>query len=206
MPPLANFLHHLILHGGPMLAGAVAAWLVACWPEKPPPFDPAGGGQVVRHGWIFRAFSLVCLVILGGPALVIVYGAAVTMDRDPALMREPVALLIIIPLLILGLSIYLTAEAFRVRIDVTPAGIIGRSPWRRRRAAIRWEDVTEVFYSHWFDWLTIKSRDGPTIRAHYFLRGFPWLARAVLLNVSPEVYERDAVILESLAARTRVDA
>jgi hypothetical protein len=206
MPPLADVLHHLILHGGPILAGAAAAWLVACWPEKPPPFDREVGGQVVRHGWVFRAFSLVCLVVLGGASLLISYGATVAIDRDPAVMREPAALLIVVPLSVLALSIYLAAEAFRVRIDITSAGIIGRSPWRRRRAAIRWEDVAEVFYSHWFDWLTIKGRDGQTIRAHYFLRGFPWLARAVLLNTSPEVYQRDDVILESLAARARSDA
>jgi hypothetical protein len=200
----ANFLHHLILHGGPMLAGAAAAWLVACWPEKPPPFD-AGGGQVIRHGWTFRAFSLVCLVILGGPSLIILYGVAVSVDRDPDVAREPAILLVLVPVLIVALSVYLTAEAFRMRIDVSPAGIVGRSPWRRRRTAIRWQDVTEVTYSHAFDWLRIKGRDGQSIRAHYFLRGFPWLARAVLEHVPREAYERDAVVVESLAARAKAD-
>jgi hypothetical protein len=51
--------HHALQHAIPAAGGALVAWLVARWPQKPPPFDAEFGSIVVRHGWGFKALSLV---------------------------------------------------------------------------------------------------------------------------------------------------
>jgi hypothetical protein len=200
MTLFAHFLDHILQHLIPAVAGVVAAWLAAWWPEKPPPFDPGVGGQVLRYGWGFRAFSLVCFALLGEPSLLIAYSFVVSVMREPERLCEPAGVLVAVPVLILALAVYLVLEAFRVRIAVTPAGVIGSSPWRRRRA-IRWVDVAAVSYSDLFDWVTITGRHGEKIRAHRYLQGLPWLARALQRCAPPEAFVRDGGVVETLARR-----
>jgi hypothetical protein len=200
MSLFASFLDHLLQHLVPAVAGVVAAWLSARWPEKAPPFDPGVGGQVLRYGWTFRALSLVCFALLGGPSLLVADSFVVGVVCDPTRLREPAGVLVAVPVLIFALAAYLVLEAFRVRIAVTPAGVISSSPWRRRRA-IRWVDVTAVSYSDLFDWLTITGRHGEKIRAHRYLQGLPWLARALQRCAPPEAYVRGGGVVEALARR-----
>jgi hypothetical protein len=191
-----TFLDHVLHHLIPATGSAVIAWWVARWPIKPPPIDPALGSLVVRYGWGFRVISLFWFVVLGGPALLF----ASAFVRDPAVLISPAGVLVSVPVLIFTLAVYLLAEAFRVRIDITPEGIIGTSPWRRQRV-IRWDEVVSVSYSHLFNWFVITGPQGQKIRAHEYLHGLPWLAQAVEQNVSPDVYVRAAESIRAYAQK-----
>ena len=173
-------------------------WLVAGWPVKPPPIDQALGSIVLRYGWGFRAFSLVCFVVLGGPALLF----ASAFVRDPSVLLSPAGILVIMPVLIFSLAVFLLAEAFRVRIDIMADGIIGTSPWRRR-LFIHWDEVASASYSHLFNWFVITGKHRGKIRAREYLQGLPWLAKAVQMNLPPGTYAHATGLISAYAEKAR---
>jgi hypothetical protein len=149
---------------------------------------------MLRHGWGFRCFSLVSFALFCGVFLLFDIGLV----RNPTAISGPAVLFLGALFLFVALGAYLVAEAFRVRIEVTPAGVVCHSPWRKRRA-IPWAEVASVSYSHSCNWLVITGQDGRKIRAHVFLSGLPWLARAVQTHLPPALYARDAATVEGLA-------
>ena len=126
---------------------------------------------VLRYGRALRLFALT--VALAIPTLL-----AILMLRTPWV--DPQRLLLaggtLTVLSLLGGALLLEVE--RVVITVTDDGLIGDSPWRRRRE-LRWPEIERITYSGVNRWYAVVGRDGRTIRASAFLVGLPTLLQAL---------------------------
>jgi hypothetical protein len=183
-----GFFHHLIHHALIGLVHLVAGHL----PSKPPKIDLDGDTLVLRGTWSFRVFSLVLFPFFALIPMAMLIGAVFgtqTAHSSPPIGFFPTIFIIAFLGSPLVLGIYLLGEAFFVRITISREGIVGHSPWHSSRAT-RWEDITAVHVSYVCNWFVITSREGVRIHAHVFLRGLPWLAKALQMNLPPEVYAR----------------
>jgi len=79
-------------------------------------------------------------------------------------------------------------EVFGVAHRVTPQGIERVTPWRKR-AAIRWPEVTSLEWSGAARWYEVRARNGELVRVYQQLKGLPTFAGAALDGVRAEVLD-----------------
>ena len=125
----------------------------------------------LRYGRTLRLFALV--VALAIPTLTAVLMWVTAWHGTQRLLLAGVSLT---GLSLLGGALLLEVE--RVVLTITADGLIGDSPWRRRRE-IRWSEIARVTYSSLNRWYAITDSAGRTIRASAYLVGLPVLLHAL---------------------------
>jgi hypothetical protein len=172
-----------------LAAGMFAVWLVVALRRRklPPAVNVIGA---LHYGRWLRLFGLiVALSIPGLMAYVVWYFRWVDISH----------------LIIAGVSLFamsvlggvLLLEAERVRLLITDKGLIGISPWRRKREVL-WQEVDSVTYSPLNRWFVITGPGRRKIRASRSLVGIENLLKAVKANVPPPRYAPVQRYLETL--------
>ncbi len=105
---------------------------------------------------------------------------------------------------LLGLIVALaaaTVDVLGVAHRLRPDGLERVTPWRRR-AVVRWADVTSIAWIESTRWFEVRARSGERVRVSVQLTGMASFARAVLEGVPPEVIDAEPglrLLLERLA-------
>jgi hypothetical protein len=169
--------------------GLFALWLTIALVRRKPAAPP-GTFAELRYGPFLRLFALT--VALAIPALTIYIVWFLPWARLQQLLLAGVLFLSMS-----ALGGLLLLETARVRLFLSAEGIVGYSPWRRRRE-IRWQDVRSVAYSSLNGWFIIVGADGRALRASRFLVGLPALLTALKKWVPAECSARIQRYLEKV--------
>jgi hypothetical protein len=191
-----SFLAHLLQALAISLGDVIASQL----PQRPPKADLKEDRLVLRHGWGFRILSVALFPLFSFFFTVFIVWEV----RCPATLGVPeLALFFMIGILPMALGCGLLCESFGFRIAIAHEGLTRHCPWRRR-LVIHWDDVVSVSYSYACNWFIIRSQSGRKIRAHESLRGLPWLAKALLMNLPPKICAPALQQLEAQASLTNL--
>lgn len=149
-----------------------------------------GAGVVLQFGAGVRAVVVLLLVAALAAFLILS-----TRHRGGSQVPR---LFLLAAILALGAA---TVDVLGVAHRLRPDGIERVTPWRRR-ALVRWSDVTSIEWVGSTRWFEVRSRRGEGVRVYAQLTGVAAFARAVLDHVAADVIDAEPglrALLERLA-------
>lgn len=138
--------------------------------------SPAAG-VVLQFGPVVRAVA-VLLLALAVAVFVVVSARARAGSGAPRIFLLAV-------ILVLGAAV---VDVLGVAHRLGPDGVERVTPWRRR-ALVRWSEVTSLTWVETTRWFELRARGGERIRVHEQLTGMGAFARAALERVPAGVID-----------------
>ena len=129
--------------------------------------DRATGVIELRHGRRYLTVAITCLLV--GPTIVI---QAYKSD-GPWTSIEVVGFILLLISMVTG-PFWMIIDAVRTRVLVSKEQIEEVTPLSGRRS-VRWNEIREVRYNLFGQWIRIDGTRGGPVRVHVRLRGFPFL-------------------------------